>query len=90
MQNRDRAEIIRQILDVANGGNSTRTKIMYEAFLSYFQLKEYLTILTEKNLITYDSVTQTYKTTEKGLRLIQSCKELDDMIKKASPTQSRR
>ena len=38
------------ILDAANGGIS-KTKIMYIAFLSYGQLKEYLSILIENNLI---------------------------------------
>jgi len=40
------------ILDAANGGTS-KTKIMYIAFLSYGQLKDYLSILIENNLIEY-------------------------------------
>ncbi len=85
MQYRDRAEIIRQILNIANGAeNITKTKLMYKAFLSYNQVKDYLVLLTEKDLLRYDSITQTYKTTEKGVRLLQFCNELDDMIKKAS------
>ena len=51
------------ILETANGG-TTKTKIMYVAFLSYNQLKEYLSILIENNLIEYLDGTQTYKTTE--------------------------
>jgi predicted transcriptional regulator len=88
MQNRDRTEITRRILDIANdAGDITKTKLMYRAFLSYKQLKEYLTLLTENDLLRYDSITQTYKTTEKGLRLIQFYNELDEldvMMKKAS------
>ena len=38
------------ILDAANGGE-TKAKIMYFAFLSYNQVKEYLSILIENNLI---------------------------------------
>jgi predicted transcriptional regulator len=46
MLGRHRTEIIAQILEVVNDGSSggegvTRTKIMYKAFLSYAQLKEY-------------------------------------------------
>jgi predicted transcriptional regulator len=85
MQNRDRTEIIRQILEVANDAvNITMTKLMYQAFLSYNQLKEYLTLLTERGLLSYDHITQTYKITEKGLRLLKVYNELDDMMKKAS------
>jgi predicted transcriptional regulator len=82
MQYRDRTEIIRQILEVANDAvNITRTKLMYNAFLSYNQLKEYLTLLTERDLLSYDSITQTYKITEKGLKLLQVYNQLDDMMK---------
>ncbi|HEX6281578.1 MAG TPA: winged helix-turn-helix domain-containing protein, partial [Nitrososphaera sp.] len=41
---RSRTEIISQILDTANGGGITKTKLMYKVFLSHDQLKEYLTV----------------------------------------------
>jgi predicted transcriptional regulator len=41
-------------------------------------------MLTEGNLLSYDSLTQRYKTTEKGMRLLQFFNELDPMMKKAS------
>jgi predicted transcriptional regulator len=86
MQNRDRAEIIRQILDIANDAvDITKSKLMYKSFLSYRQLKEYLTLLTEKDLLIYDTITRTYKTTEKGKRLLKLCNELDDMTKRSQP-----
>ena len=54
MGNRSRTEIVAMILYVANeGGVETKTKIMYFAFLSYNQLKEYLSVLVENNLIEY-------------------------------------
>ena len=57
VQNRDRNDRIRQILDIANGPeDSTKTKLMYGAFISYNQLKEYLALLTEKDLLRYDSI----------------------------------
>ena len=46
MKYRSRTEIVGMILDAANGG-TTKTKIMYKAFLSYAQLKEYLSVLIE-------------------------------------------
>ena len=51
------------ILDAANGG-TTKTKIMYKAYLGYNQLKEYLTILIENNLLEYidgASIIQNYR-----------------------------
>jgi predicted transcriptional regulator len=44
MKYRSRTDIVATILDIANDG-STNTKIMYKAYLSYAQLKEYLSIL---------------------------------------------
>ena len=40
MGNRSRTEIVAMILDAANEGGETKTKIMYFAFLSYNQVKE--------------------------------------------------
>ena len=85
LQYRDRTEIIRQILDIANGAEDiTKTKMMYRAFLSYKQLKHHLALLTENDLLRYGSLTHTYKTTEKGFRLLQFYNQLDDMMKKVS------
>jgi predicted transcriptional regulator len=54
MKYRSRIDILSQILEVANGRNATKTKIMYEALLSYNQLKEHLMLLTEKDLLRYN------------------------------------
>jgi predicted transcriptional regulator len=70
MKYRSRTEIVCNILDATNGGGATKTKIMYKAFLSYTQLKEYLSVLIENNLLEYSNGTQTFKTTEKGLNYI--------------------
>jgi predicted transcriptional regulator len=88
MLGRHRTEIIAQILEVVNDGSRgggegiTRTKIMYKAFLSYAQLKEYLTILTHNGLLSFDVGTQTFKTTEKGLRFLKAYGQLDQLTNK--------
>ena len=83
MKYRSRTEIVSNILEAANGG-VTKTKIMYKAFLSYNQLREYLSILIENNLIEYLDGTQTYKTTEKGLNLLKIQNEMAEMLKTTS------
>ena len=80
MGNRSRTEIVGNILDAANEGGTTKTKIMYFAFLSYNQLKEYLSILIENNLIEYLDGTQTYKTTEKGLNYLKMYNEIRKLL----------
>jgi predicted transcriptional regulator len=79
MGNRSRTEIVGNILDAANGGTS-KTKIMYSAFLSYNQLNEYLSILIENNLIEYLDGTQTFKTTEKGLFFLKMHNEMAELL----------
>ena len=79
MKYRSRTEIVSMILDAANGG-ATKTKIMYKAFLSYAQLKEYLSILIENNLVEYLEGSQTYKTTEKGLNLLKMHNEIGELL----------
>ena len=79
MGNRSRTEIVGNILDAANGG-TTKTKIMYSAFLSYNQLNEYLSILIENNLIEYLDGTKTFKTTEKGLNYLNIHNEIRKLV----------
>ncbi len=79
MKYRSRTEIVSMILEAANGG-ATKTKIMYKAFLSYAQLREYLSVLIENNLLQYLEGTQTYKTTEKGLNFLKMYNEIGELL----------
>jgi predicted transcriptional regulator len=76
---RSRTEIVAMILEAANGG-ATKTKIMYKAFLSYAQLREYLSVLIENNLLEYLVGSQTYKTTEKGLNFLKMHNEIGELL----------
>lgn len=78
MKYRSRTDIIGQILEAAQGG-TTKTKIMYQAYLSYAQLKEYLSILMENGLIEYVPAEHIYRTTEKGQRFKRTYNEIADM-----------
>jgi predicted transcriptional regulator len=84
MGNRSRTEIVSSILDAANGGGTTKTKIMYYAFLSYNQLNEYLSLLIENNLIEYLDGTQTFKTTEKGLYFLKMHNEIGELLQQTT------
>jgi predicted transcriptional regulator len=79
MKYRSRTEIVGNILEAANGG-ATKTKIMYTAFLSYNQLKEYLSFLIENDLIEYLEGTKIFRTTEKGLNLLKIHNEMSEML----------
>ncbi len=68
---RARHDIIMEVLKAAENGVK-KTKIMYKASLSFPQLENYLTALENAGFITEKS--GIWKTTEKGLHVIEACK----------------
>jgi predicted transcriptional regulator len=78
MKYRSRTDIVSQILDSANGG-STKTKIMYKAYLSYAQLKEYLSVLTENGLLEYEEGENKFRTTDKGMKFMRVYQHMDEL-----------
>jgi predicted transcriptional regulator len=79
MKHRSRSEIIEAILEAANGGGATKTTIMYKAVLSYDLMKQHLIFLAENDLIEYEQGMMTYRTTEKGMRLLQLYNNMNEM-----------
>jgi predicted transcriptional regulator len=67
---------------------ASRTMIMYNCFLSYAQLREYLSFLIENDLINESpqlfersgNKKYVYKTTEKGLRFLQISREIESIV----------
>ena len=79
MKHRSRSEIVGAILEAANGGGATKTTIMYKAVLSYDLMKQHLIFLAENDLIEYEQGMMTYRTTEKGMRLLQLYNNMNEM-----------
>jgi predicted transcriptional regulator len=79
MKYRSRTDIVSQMLEAANGG-ATKTKIMYSAYLSYAQLKEYLAVLIEGGLIEHQPAEQKYRTTDKGIKFLDTYSQIGLMI----------
>jgi predicted transcriptional regulator len=79
MKYRSRTDIIAMILQVAASG-ATKTRIMYSAYLSYAQVKEYLSFLLERDLIRYEEGSQLYKLSERGMQVLQAYEGISDMI----------
>jgi predicted transcriptional regulator len=76
---RSRSDIIGLLLNAANGGRATKTKLMYSAFISFNQLREYLSLLVENGLIQYEEGTHTYRTTEKGILYLHLQNKIDEV-----------
>jgi predicted transcriptional regulator len=52
---------------------------MYKAVLSYDLMKQHLIFLAENDLIEYEQGMMTYRTTEKGMRLLQLYNNVNEM-----------
>ena len=79
MKYRSRTDIAAAILEISLEG-AIKTKIMYKAFLSFPQLKEYLGVLMEKDLLKHDEKEQKYHTTEKGRQYLKMYRDVGQMI----------
>jgi len=88
---RDRSFIIAEILVVAKEG-ALKTQIMYRVNLSFAQLKEYLSLLLNLNLLKAVKMSEKtiYKTTRKGLRYLQSYREIRELLKEEKGKENNR
>jgi predicted transcriptional regulator len=76
---RSRTDIAAAILEISLEG-AIKTKIMYKAFLSFPQLKEYLGVLVEKELLEHNTEEQKYRTTDKGKQYLKMYRDVGQMI----------
>ena len=73
------------INDTGNEGIN-KTSIMYKSYLSYAQLKEYLSFMVEKGLVEEiphqfsGNEKLVYKITGKGLRMLQISREIESIV----------
>jgi predicted transcriptional regulator len=79
---RSRADIIAAILRVVTERAATKTRIMYRAFLSSSQLKQYIPILLDNGLLATNEERSIYRITENGMRLLQLYYQLTEMMNK--------
>ena len=81
MKYRSRTDIFASILQSANNPKGVGiTTIMYKSFLSHYQLKKYISIMLENDLIKVEEDEHLYKITEKGLRFLQLFTNINELI----------
>jgi predicted transcriptional regulator len=77
---RSRDMIISQILDICIDGAS-KTKIVYQANLNFRTINPYLELLTKNDLINVKKEqTIIYKTTPRGLSLLDNFKQIQNEL----------
>ena len=67
------------ILQAAASG-ATKTRIMYSAYLSYAQVKEYMGFLLQRDLIRYEEGSGLYKLSERGMKVLEGYEGISDLI----------
>jgi len=77
-------EIVCQILAIAREIDGvTKTRIMYKSYLSFNQLKEYLKLLLDNGLLEHIPENNTYRTTEKGVKMLEVNNDMNGIMKEA-------
>ena len=81
MTYRSKTDIIAVILKTASSsGGAQKTKIMYEGFLAWAQVQEYLSLLLKNDLIKYRERGRTFIITEKGIRFLNIHDDLNKLM----------
>jgi predicted transcriptional regulator len=80
LRHRSKEEITALILEaIVNTNRPTQTMIMYKAYLTHVQLKEFLSSLMEKDLIEYHKLERIYTITQKGMHFLEVCNQLNQL-----------
>src|SRR5919206_2474598 len=80
MKHRSKEEIAALVLEaIVNTHRPTQTMIMYKAYLTHVQLKEFLSSLMEKGLIEYHKLERLYTITEKGMHFLEVYNQLNQL-----------
>lgn len=80
MKYRSRSEIVSMILNSLSAGPLTKSHITFRAYLSYAQLKEYISFMEQNDLIRYEQGTRVYRISEKGIKMMRLCRDLNDIV----------
>lgn len=81
MKNRTHHDILAKVLEAAKGTDgTTKTRIMYGAYLSSNQLKEYMAYCQGHGLVSYDARKRVYRTTVKGIKLLELFSKMYEIV----------
>ncbi len=80
MKHRSKEEIAALVLEaIVDTNRTTQTMIMYKAYLTHVQLKQFLASLMEKGLIEYHKLERIYTIREKGVHFLEVYNQLNQL-----------
>jgi predicted transcriptional regulator len=77
---KDRSQSISSILELLNGRALRQSSIVQKSGVTYKQVKEYVTLLTNCDLLCYNDQDLTYKTTAKGLQYLTLHNQMSELL----------
>lgn len=91
-------EVVFDILEIADRGSFgdnyyedtddvIQTEIVNKTLLDHNRLKEYLRVLTENDLLSFDSATRKLRITQKGRRFLEIYNNMSDLVKEEQEQQ---
>jgi len=86
---RDRLNIMAEIMEAAKG-SQLKTRIMYRVNLSFSQVNEYLSFLTERGFLRVyvENRKKFYETTAKGNIYIENYREMSNLLRPQEPAEA--
>ena len=86
---RDRLNIIAEIMEAAKE-SKLKTRIMYRVNLSFSQVNEYLSFLTERGFLRVhvENRKKFYETTAKGNIYIENYREMSNLLRPQEPAEA--
>jgi predicted transcriptional regulator len=80
-QQGSKSEIISSILrSTRNPAGAKVSQIQYETYISYNQLKDFLTMMIQNQLIVYFKEEKIFKITEHGMHVLKLYDEMDKLL----------
>ena len=61
-------------------GGLTKTKIMYKSYLSYAQVKDYLSAMMVDELLLFNEKTGKFTVTDKGFKYLENYKKIAELV----------
>jgi len=86
---RDRLHIMAEIIEITKE-SQLKTRIMYSTNLSFSQVNEYLSFLTERGFlkVQVENGKKRYEITDKGKQYSENYREMSNLLKQREPVEA--
>jgi predicted transcriptional regulator len=80
MKHRTRTDIIADMLESASDKPLTKTQLMYMAYVPHEQMRSFVAMLIESDLLNFSNQTHQFNTTAKGRKFLELYDEMHQCV----------